>query len=383
MILWALSWIIESYLRGGPDWNKSSIYTLLLLLFIGFYIWEAIGLIYTEDIKMGLNNLFGRLAFILFPVILLSPGEMIKKRSVLLLRTFAFGTFIFIMFCFCYAFYRSVSIIDGVWHFEHHLITYPWLSYFYGADLTIIQHPTYISMYVLISVFISLESWFDRLITFPRRIAWLGVTFILICSLYFLSSRAGILISLILIPAYIFRSFRKEGGIKLASLGIVFFVIALLPLILKNQRVEYLFGRVFNTEKSDEKKIDPRLVIWESTFRIIKDNVLFGVGIGDARNELAAEYNQIGEYEMAKIKLNAHNQFLEVMLENGIVGLILLCLIFILMFYMAYTGKNSLYGIYILMMLLFFLFETVLYRLAGVSFFSLFSFLLLHINTKK
>jgi len=379
LILWVLSWIIESYFRGSLGWNRRSAYTGLLILFISFYLWEVIGLIYTEDIKMGLNNLFGRLSFILFPVILLSPGEMIKKRSVTLIRTFAIGTFSFLIFCFFYALYRSVSIVDGVWQFEQHIAQYPWLSYFYGADLTISQHPTYISMYVLISVFICLDSWFDKSLVYYLRIACLGVSLFLLVSLYFLSSRAGILTSLILIPVYIFLYFRKEGKMKFAWLGILLIAIILVPLILKNQRVESLFGRVFKTENSDEKIIDPRFVIWESTFRIIQENVLLGVGIGDVRNELAVEYSRIGEDKMAEDRLNAHNQFLEVLLENGIIGLIILCSIFIVMLHIAYTGKNLLYAIFVLIILLFFMFETILYRLAGVSFFSLFSFLLIHI----
>jgi O-antigen ligase len=86
---------------------------------------------------------------------------------------------------------------------------------------------------------------------------------------------------------------------------------------------------------------------------------------------------------MAKERFNAHNQFLEVLLENGIIGLIIFISIFVCMFYIAFSNKNLLYIMFILMTLMFFMFETVLYRLAGVSFFSLFSFLLIHGDKKN
>jgi O-antigen ligase len=184
------------------------------------------------------------------------------------------------------------------------------------------------------------------------------------------------------VPLYVFRTFRKIGKMKFAWIGIILFIITLLPVILKNQRVDYLFDRLFKRQINDEREIDPRVVIWESTLRIIHKNLLLGVGIGDVRNDLADEYNRIGEAKMAKDKLNAHNQFLEVVLENGLIGLIILISMFISMFYIAYSDKNILYAIFIFMMLLFFMFESILYRFAGVSFFSLFSFLLLHIKDK-
>ncbi len=86
---------------------------------------------------------------------------------------------------------------------------------------------------------------------------------------------------------------------------------------------------------------------------------------------------------MAKERLNAHNQFLEVLLENGVIGLLIFIIIFAVMLYISFLEKNILYGIFTLMIIMFFMFETVLYRLAGVTFFSLFSFILLYVPHNK
>jgi hypothetical protein len=57
---------------------------------------------------------------------------------------------------------------------------------------------------------------------------------------------------------------------------------------------------------------------------------------------------------------------------------ILVCLSFI-----AINRRNLLLGLYVVTIIVFFIFETMLNRLAGVSFFALFSFLLIHAGTDK
>ena len=200
-------------------------------------------------------------------------------------------------------------------------------------------------------------------------------------SLYFISSRAGILISMVLIPFYFMRKYRKLQKNRFAWIGIILLIIISLPVIVKNWRVGSLYNSFFNQEKSNEASREgDRLIIWKSALEVARNNFIVGVGVGDVRTELIQQYEKIGEERLAQEKYNAHNQFLEVLVEDGIIGLIVFISIFFCMTYIAVTENNLLYGIYILMMFMFFLFETVLYRLAGVSFFSLFAFLLIHVK---
>ncbi|HKK41195.1 MAG TPA: O-antigen ligase family protein, partial [Bacteroidales bacterium] len=131
-----------------------------------------------------------------------------------------------------------------------------------------------------------------------------------------------------------------------------------------------------------ERKDDPRIIIWKSAYNLFRENKILGVGIGDVRNELAREYLKIGEKKMAEERLNAHNQFLGVLLESGLVGLAVFLSIFIVMLLIAIRERNLLYLLFIVISVIFFSFESVLYRLAGVTFFSLFSFVLLHYKTQ-
>ncbi len=384
MILWGIFWLMENYRNPNSIMVSQQKYKQLFVLFLVYYVWQVVGLIYSADIELGLLNLFGRLSLVLFPLVLLFPGEMIKDRSKILIRIFAFSSFLFMIFCYCYALYRSVHLQNGSWSFNPHLPDYPWLNYFYGAELVITRHPSYIAMYVLLSAIISFEAWFDYSHNLRIRLTWLFIGLLLLISQYFLSSRAGILISLILIPFYFMRKLKKIQRNRFAWIGLIILIIVLLPLLVNNWRVESLYNSVFKEQKSNtENREGDRLIIWKSALAIARQNPLLGVGIGDVRTVLSLHYEKIGEEKLAQERLNAHNQFLEILVENGIIGLLFFIVIFVVMVHISITDKNLVYGIFISMILMFFLFETVLYRLAGVSFFSLFSFLLIHVNDDK
>lgn len=378
MMVWGVFWILENY----PDFNRlrysPKVIRLIFCAFISYYIFQVLGLFYSEDLKMGLSNSFGRLSLVLFPLLLFYPGEMIKNKVMTLLRIFTLSTAAYLVLCLGYATYRSIEIVNGIWIFNPHPPEYAYLSYYYGSDLTVFQHPSYFAMYVILSAFIAFEAWFDNSLKIQMRALWLLLALILLISLFFLSSRAGLLAAIILIPVYFFQKLKKLNKSKLVFIGILVLLFISIPLLLKNQRVQYLYDEILQKESIGENKEEPRVIIWKSASKLILGNFVLGVGIGDVRDELVKEYISRGETEMVELKLNAHNQFVEVFLENGVIGFFLFLIIIGLMVYAAITGKNLLYGVFILMMLIFFIFESILYRFAGVSFFSFFSLLLFY-----
>jgi len=115
----------------------------------------------------------------------------------------------------------------------------------------------------------------------------------------------------------------------------------------------------------------------------VHNNFVFGVGTGDIQDELNKEYQLEGVKVLAIANnLNTHNQFLEVLVENGFIGILLFLWLFGIMFYVSLKEANIIYLMFILIAFISFLFETMLNRLAGVSFFPLFSFLLIHGDKK-
>lgn len=378
MIMLCVGWIIENYSGFGKMFGIYSRYKLLFIAFVLFYIFEICSLLYTNDLKMGWSNIFTRLSFIVFPLLFFSPGLKTKNNVFTLLRTFSLSTLVYILTCFGYAFYRSVSFNNGTFLFNPHPPEFDWQNYFYGQDLTYSIHPSYLAMFVLLSVLISFESFYDKSIAKFYRLGWIVIGIFLLITIYFISSRAAILAVIIVLPFYAINKIIKLKKSRFLWIGFIIILLLSLPIIRKNDRVNNLLIE-FSKENYDLRRQDDRIIIWESATSIIRQNLVLGVGIGDVRNELTNEYVRRGEDKLVKEKLNAHNQFFEVLLEGGLVSFSIFIFMLGFMLYIAVNEKNLLYGLFILIMVVFFIFETVLYRLAGVAFFSLFSFMLLHL----
>lgn len=383
MILWGVFWLFEIRTRTKDIQHITPHNKLLFILFILFFAWQITGMLYSNNPKEGWRNITLRLSLFIFPLVLISPGDLIRQKVNILLRLFAISTFFYLIICCGYALYRSINFQNGIITFNSHPPVYTWLNYFYASELAIFQHPSYLSMYALFSAFIAFESFFDRLISKNQRICWLVVSIILFVSIYFLSSRAAILTAIITVPVYVFQKFRMRGENRYLGISMLVGMLILLPILLTNPRINKYLKWRSGKELSDMALKEGRITIWNTVNNIMKQNIVFGVGTGDIQDELNKEYVKSGNIKLAEGNVNTHNQYIEVMVENGLIGLVLFLSIFGMMLYISISEKNLIYMIFILIVLFSFIFETMLNRLAGVSFFALFSFLLLHIDTNE
>jgi O-antigen ligase len=373
MILLFISRLLEISGKNNPYFRNSfDNPKILCALFMTFFLWQLLTVLYSEDKQLGWSNVFGRLALVMFPLALFSPGEKTREKRSFLLRIFALSTCLYLVFCFGSAFGKSISFPNGKMIFNPHPADEPWVNYFFELELTNSIHPTYLSLYVLISVIICFESFY----IFEKRIIlrsfWFVAAVFLIVSLYFISSRAGILASIIVVPVYLIIKMITVRKYRLFWSAFLVMMILMLPFVRNNEKVNNLVKSF--SEKGFAQ--DDRVKVWKVALSSIKKNPVFGVGIEDVRSELTEEYRRNGQESLAIQKLNAHNQFLEAYLEGGIFEIVLLLAIFGFMISIAIKEMNIVYGLYVVMIILFFLFETMLYRLAGIAFFGLFSFIL-------
>jgi O-antigen ligase len=383
MILWGLFWIYEN--RSGMTatlFNRNS-FTILFFLFIAFYFWQISGLFMADSLAIGFERLFKRLSFLLFPLVLFYPGKRIVRNINLILKVFAICTFLYIIACFGNALHNSLIILSKKWIFDPHPLEYNYENYFYGTRLSFLIHPSYLSMYIVISILISLESFFESTVSRFRKLLWAALIFVFLTVLYLLSSRAGILAGIVTIPLYFLFKFYKIIARWIIILILVILAVLFVIIARTNNKVQSSFEGISNENFDQILRNDERLLIWKSALGVIEHNIFFGVGTGDASKELKREFIVRGYVNGYYDNLNAHNQFLEILLENGLFGLIIFLTIIGYMSYIAISQRNILSGLFIIMMIVFFMFETVLNRLAGITFFPMFSFLLLHTRNSK
>jgi O-antigen ligase len=378
IVFWVLSYLIYIYLTWKSEYIKGA-YKILFSLFMLFFLWQLIGLLYTEHLSEGWRNIELRLSLLLFPLLLISPVLKIRRNAKHLLKVFAISNFTYLIICYCFALYRSVQIENGNIIFNPYLPNYTWLNFFYSTELSFFLHPSYIAMFTLMSLFISLENFFSSIEQKRARYIWIIVILTLFISIYYLSSRASILATMVSLPIYFILKFKTHKYRKFIWFIIGGIILIIIPIALTNPRVnKYLLWRSERKLENKETGREDRWIIWNSALKIIKNNLIFGVGTGDIQIELNNEYKRIGNINLAHFNTNAHNQFLEVFIENGLIGLILLLCIFGICFCISITDKNLLYLIFVVVISVSFLFETMLNRFAGVAFFSIFSFLLLY-----
>lgn len=373
MILWGIIWIIENQMNK-TRFKDYQFQRWLFILFVAFFLWQLVSILYSADVKTGWNTIISRLSLILFPLVLFYPGQKIEKNIGVLLKIFAFSTSIFIIICFGNALFNSISYQNGIFMFNSHPKTEYWMNYFYGSYFSINQHPSYLAMYSILSGFISFESGSDNSLKMWKRAGWLINGIFLLASLYFLSSRSGLLSILILLPVYLFYKFYKIKKLLTIISSLLLLVVSIY-IISTNERVKIGISQVSNETFLSK---DGRISIWSAAFHSIRHNFIFGVGVGDVKSELMKEYLRQDDKTLIQNNYNVHNQYLEILMENGIIGLTLFLSILVIMLYFAFSEGNILYLLFIIMMLVFFLFETILERLQGISFFSLFSFLLIY-----
>jgi len=276
MMFWGFFWILEN--RSGL---KKEIFignnaSILFFLFIFFYLWQISGMFHADSINIGFERLFKRLSFILFPLVLFYPGSRIIKNIGLITKLFAICTFIYVVFCLVNAFHNSIIIQNSKWLFNPHPIDYDYENFFFSSRLSDPEHPSYLAMYIVMSILISCESLFNNSLSNIRKGFWGAIILIFFVVLYLLSARAGILAGIIVFPLYLLFKFytKYPKWIVLIVLGILSFVFIVIAK--KNEKVNSSLEGISQEKFDNTLKNDPRLLIWKSALGVVRKNLLLG-----------------------------------------------------------------------------------------------------------
>jgi len=135
--------------------------------------------------------------------------------------------------------------------------------------------------------------------------------------LCFVSSLAGIALSYSRGPYLALGLYGKKHFLKLSLTAVGMAGIVVLT-------SSSVFKRLLTIFSSDDISINTRSDIWEACFDMLHDNFIFGYGTGVAnvREQLHNTYSINQPH--------AHNLLLEILLENGIVGALILAAAFII-----------------------------------------------------
>jgi O-antigen ligase len=154
----------------------------------------------------------------------------------------------------------------------------------------------------------------------------------MILGLLFSASRMGI-VSLLLSFSVISILFRNLGGGKGFSRSSLL-ILGLAVLWAFWIGIDAVVSRFFTTSES----LKDRWGIWMDTYRIIKDYPLFGAGLGT----FIQVFPMYRSFHTRGLFTHAENDFLQLASEAGLIGIGLLSILFLYLFYRAVSGLRSL-----------------------------------------
>lgn len=331
---------------------------LKILPLLGYFIWLGIGLIWTDNTDAGWKEIEYNLSFLIFPMVFWFTKVDLKDHISRILSFFSFGYIVSIIICLILATYNYIQNGD--------------LKSFYYAELSFFHHPTYMAVFgstSLIYLYLSLISPV-KVKTFYFKTALSKFALISVISIFILMlmSKAGILSMLIINIVGVFAVFKSKAKLKQAFIvlsGMILIVagsyFTITPL---QNRIDEAWNSLSSEEKT-ESSTGARILVWESSWQIIKQNSILGVGTGDLSNELDNIYREKQYTKLLDKSLNSHNQFLQSWAKNGIIGFLSLISLFI---YAFWKNKSRFYLYFVLLIIINMMMESMLQIQSGIVF---------------
>lgn len=374
-LLYGIYFLIDTLLRKRSKLAAGHQFIGILLLPLFFGVNLVSLLLSTNQEGIG-SNIERRLSLVIIPLILTFFSHQIKSKGLVeeVGKYFVAGNVVAIALNVLIALSNSISFIDSELIFDasvlggqsfFHSIVYGG-NYFFYSDYSTFLHPTYWSLHLCFALCI-LNHW-RKVNKEISKTALLILTGIFVLTIFQLSSRASIATLGLLVALFIVDYLRALGTRKrstIVSLGLVV-ILAFVGLV-SNPR----FLTLFEKERWHIAN-NQRLQSWAGAIQIIKARPILGVGLNDTEKRLAQYYEENNYAANLALRANAHNQFLETFAATGVVGILILLLIFIYAFYIAHTNRNTLLFYFVLIFLVNCLFESMLNVFAGLTTFTFF-----------
>jgi len=134
------------------------------------------------------------------------------------------------------------------------------------------------------------------------------------------------------------------------------------------------YNALYESKKSSFSGLNMKLTMWDAIYHeLIKENIIFGIGEKDAKEKVIPLYKESNLTTAAKYGYNSHNQYIDIQLQYGVVGLITLSALLITLFWASIKMKETFFTIFILLISCMFLTESVLFRQKGIVLFTFIS----------
>jgi O-antigen ligase len=378
---WIFFLLLESFINRGKQWSGLKMVPTTVFFLPGLFLLLLISMLWTENKVEGWNHIGRSALMIIFPILLGFDKTLAtdKRRMPNLLKSYTYGALVSLLVLVINALIYSISFNNGSIEFNPHINH--WEHAFFHDRFSVLIHPTYYGMMILMAAVICINevrknNFFSKSPLWPVLFA-----VSLIGSLFLISSRSMIFASAMVIAWFILMRIQDKIiriGSFVAVLVTLIFLGSLHPRF--NKFLELLREQDGSVSYSRLLTETNRSKTWKASFSLVKEYPVLGVGIGDVKDSISKIYLEEEYFDKSQNYLNCHNQFLETWLGVGIVGVLLLIVILAYPLLISQFYNKYLYWSFLIISLTGFLFESLLNRLWGVAFFSIFYTLLTGTN---
>lgn len=294
--LLVIVWIAQGGFRDKLSRIASNQFALIA---IAFFIWHVIGLLWTEDLAMGLSMTAKASKFLLIPIMLTLVSREHLPRAIL-------------------AFVASMGIL-GLFVIVKMLCGLP-------PSFRHISHAPFLAFAVyLVATYCRDAVGLSR--TGKALLVLAGL--IMTVALFVTMGRAGHLLFFALFSLFVFQVFRRKAllaAFAAAILAVVLFAGMYHISDPFRLRFNQAVADVRNYHKQENTNVGLRIWFALNTLEIIRQHPWLGVGTGD----FSAEYAKVNQVRSPGLHdtANAHNMYLQVWAQLGLVGLLLLLALF-------------------------------------------------------
>ncbi|MCF6186289.1 MAG: O-antigen ligase family protein [Desulfobulbaceae bacterium] len=315
--------ILTAWIIGGDYSRKWAVITknpvsLALLFYLGLFF---LGLLWTQNISTGLEMIEKQWKLLLFPVLLSSLVYSHRRRYVV-----SFLAGLTVAMLLTYLAWFDILHYGGVTP-EHltrrlfHVVYNPLLAFgFYMVCHEVL--------------------WGKR--SGIGRLVLILLAGCMAVDMFITEGRTGQVVFFVLLGLLFIQFFSRS------KLKAVLFILLILPLTFAagyqlsptfQNRVDAAGQEIREFNENPNTSVGLRLLFWKNSWRIIRAHPLFGVGTGDFQSSYA-EVNAELSPDMVATD-NPHNQYVFILCQFGILGLLSLLTIFFAQIHQAVTCKDD------------------------------------------
>lgn len=345
-------------------------------LFIGLYLIQLIGLLYTSNFHDASYKLETKLSLFIFPIVLGLLPKLSNTQIHVVIASFALSC----LFATIYYFFNTAEdFLFG------QASSFPEAPAFLKSISPI--GTVYVGMYNVFAIFsilyILLKDW--KSIHILLKLLSIAGIITLYTFVILIGARTALYISFLFVIIYLSYNFYTRKNFNITTI-----LLSLIALICTGYFAysNDLKNNVTSTlDIKSNNVLNLRMVQWGCAAKILLNNnttLFFGVGTGDVQDNIGACYVS-QNYGNLKDSFNAHNEYIEEALRHGLVGLFVFLSSLLIPFYLSiYERRSYLYFLFLLIFIIWSFTESTLSTQKGAVFYAFFnSLLFFHFVNKR